>query len=100
MPLITIGPGPSIAPPLAFTPFTVVKSRTVSNSQSTLPSSVEYARRSPPSVPEKTAPGMEVSAADCAGLHPGRVPHSDGGANQILLPFETLRAVRPPPAVG
>src|SRR5580700_9796893 len=43
---------------------------------------------------------MDVSAADCAGLHPGRVPQSGGGANQSLLPSETLRAVRPPPTAG
>jgi hypothetical protein len=32
---------------------------------------------------------MAVSAADCAGLHPGRVPQSGGGAYQTLLPSET-----------
>src|SRR5580700_6469600 len=89
-----------MAPPLAFTPFTVTKSRAVSYSQSTFPSSVEWARRSPPSVPEKTTPGKDVSAADCAGLHPGRGPQSGGGANQTLLPSETFKAVRPPPTAG
>jgi hypothetical protein len=41
-----------------------------------------------------------VSAADCAGLHPGRVPQSGGCANQTFAPSETFNAVSPPPNPG
>src|SRR5215471_18344127 len=100
MPPAMVGPAPSIAPPLPFTPFTPVNSCAVSNSQITLPSVAEYARRRPSTPPENTAPGITVTAADCAGLQEGRSPQSGGGAAQTLAPVSTFRANRPPPALG
>src|SRR5207249_9735902 len=65
-------PGPSSAPPCAFTPFAVLKSLAVATSQRMWPSSAEYARKCPSSPPEKTTPGM-------AG-HRGRLCWTASGA--------------------
>ncbi len=62
-----------MAPPFALTPFTVSNSRAVSTSHRIAPSFVEYARSRPPRSPENTTPGISVTAADCAGLHPRAV---------------------------
>src|ERR1043166_2961917 len=64
MPPEIAGPGPIIDAPWPLTPLTVSNSRFESNSQITVPSLVEYARRAPSFDPEKIAPGMTVSAAD------------------------------------
>jgi len=83
MPPATTGPGPIIDAPRAGTPLTVVNSRFVSNSQRIAPSAVEYTRKAPSFEPEKTAPGITVTAADCAALQPRPVPQTGGrgGAN-------------------
>jgi hypothetical protein len=78
MPPATTGPGPIIDAPRPATPLTVVNSRFVSNSQRIAPSLVEYTRNAPSFDPEKTAPGITVTAADCAALHPRPVPHAGG----------------------
>src|SRR5438094_8787359 len=70
IPPAVVGPGPLMAPPCPDTPLTVVNSRAVSKSQITRPSAVECARKCPSRDPEKTTPGMTVTAADCAGLQP------------------------------
>src|SRR5688500_583534 len=91
-----------MAPPCAFTPFTVWYSRAVSTSHSSLPSVVEYARRCPSNPPAKMAPGTAVTAAESAGLQrglPGRA-HGTGGAYHALAPSAIRSAVRPPPASG
>src|ERR1051326_112385 len=99
IPFTTTGPGPSMEPPLALTPFTVWNSRAVSKSQTTRPSSAEYPRRWPSIDAENTTPGIEVTAADCAGLQPEGAlgAHITGGAYQTLAPSRTASAVRPPP---
>jgi hypothetical protein len=51
-------------PPFALTRFIVSNSRIVSNCQSNLPSSLENARTTPSQPPEKTAPGIVVTAAE------------------------------------
>src|SRR5678815_4791807 len=71
MPPDTMAPGPSRPPPLAFTPLTVGKSLLVSKVQRIEPSLVEYARMPPSSDPEKTAPGMTVTAAPWDARHVG-----------------------------
>src|SRR5947209_1926759 len=75
MPPEIAGPGPIIDAPRAVTPLTVTKSRFESNSHRIAPSLVEYARSAPSLLPEKTAPGIAVSAADCAPLQPRPAPH-------------------------
>ena len=84
--------------PWALTPLTVMKSRFESNSQRTAPSFVEYARRAPSLDPEKIAPGISVSAADCAPLQPRSEPHfgAGGGATQTRWPVASDTACRPP----
>ena len=66
MPLTTAGPAASIEPPRAGLPLTVGNSCTVSTSQMTAPVLVAYARRWPSTDPEKTTPGIAVTAADSA----------------------------------
>src|SRR5213594_626269 len=89
IPPTTTAPGPFNEPPVALTPLTVWYSRTVSKSHTILPSSEEYARRWPSSEPEKTTPGIAVTACDCAGLHPGfaLAAQTIGGENQTFSPF-------------
>src|SRR5687767_8857194 len=84
--------------PFAGTPLTVVKSLFVSNSHKTAPFAVENARRAPSFEPEKTTPGMAVTAADCAALQPRPVPHSgaDGGVNHARCPVASRTACIPP----
>src|SRR5262249_47423886 len=100
MPPAMAGPGPSNDPPRPETPFTVSYERTVSTSQTIFPSAAEYARRWPSTEPENAIPGIALTAADCAGLHLGRSPHSGGGVYQALSPFSRRRANMPPPAFG
>src|SRR5215471_10621410 len=95
-----VGPGPSIAPPLPWTPFTALNSCAVSNSHITAPSVVEYARSRPSTAPENTTPGITVTAADCAGLQEGRSPQTAGGAAQTFAPVSGFKANKPPPALG
>src|SRR5579862_543966 len=78
IPSTTTGPGPLSEPPFAATPLTVSNGRAVLNSHRTFPSVVPYARITPVVVPEKTAPGITVIAADCACEH-GRPLQSIGG---------------------
>src|SRR5688572_5062486 len=98
MPPATTGPGPIIEAPRAPTPLTVVNSRFVSNSQRIAPSAVEYTRNAPSFDPEKTAPGITVTAADCAALQPRPLPQTGfwGGANQARWPVASATAWRPP----
>src|SRR5436190_6186772 len=98
MPPATVGPGPLIDAPFAATPFTVVKSRFVSYSQSSDPSFVEKARTPPSFDPVNTAPGMTVVAARIAALQRGTAPHfgAGGGVYQRRSPFASLTAWRPP----
>src|SRR6187455_2355860 len=100
MPPATIGPGPSIEPPLALMPLTAVKSRFVSNVQRTLPSALEYARTAPSAAPENTTPGIAVNAADCAGLQPRPGAHTGacGGVYQARCPVARSTACKPPGA--
>src|SRR6185436_6832433 len=82
------------------TPLTASYSRAVSTSHSALPSAVEKARRCPSTEPEKTTPGIAVTAADCAGLQRARVPHDAGGVYHTRWPVCRLNANRPPPVLG
>src|SRR5580704_2755677 len=68
-------------------------------SQTIFPSAVEYARKCPSSPPENTSPGIAVTAADCAGLHPGTSPQPGCGVRQTSSPVSSLRAQSPPPAL-
>lgn len=68
MPPATVGAGPFIDPPFARTLFVVTNSRFVSKLQITDPFVVEYARTAPSFDGEKTTPGMEVTAENCALL--------------------------------
>ena len=86
MPSATTGPGPIIEAPRPGTPLTVVNSRFVSNSQRIAPSVVEYTRNAPSFDPEKTAPGITVTAADCAALQPRPVPQTGGlGGSRVVI---------------
>src|SRR5689334_19461324 len=98
MPPATAGPGPSIDAPRPATPFTVSKARLESNSHSTCPVVVEYARSAPSTEPENTTPGITVNAADCAPLQPRPTSHSGCGAGvtQIRSPVTSDTACRPP----
>src|SRR4051812_16800498 len=98
MPPATTGPGPSIEPPSALTPLTVVKSRFVSNVQRIVPSALAYARMAPSAEPENTTPGIEVSAADWAELQPGPALHTAvcGGAYHARWPVIRFTACKPP----
>src|SRR5437762_13267033 len=83
-----VGAGPFIDPPLARTPFSVVKSRFVSNVHTTAPSFAEYAGTAPSFDGEKTMPGMAVTAENCAALQARfGLPQAgaSGGAYQDLL---------------
>jgi hypothetical protein len=77
-----------------------MKSRFVSKVQRTLPSSLAYARTAPSAPPENTTPGIEVSAADCAGLQPrpGVQTGACGGVNQARWPVARSTACKPPGA--
>ncbi len=57
-------------------------------------------RRWPSLDPEKTTPGITVTAADCAGLHGRRSPHPGGGALHSSLPSVRRSPYNPPPAFG
>src|SRR5688500_10174261 len=98
MPPATTGPGPIIDAPRAGTPLTVVNSRFVSNSQRIAPSAVEYTRNAPSFDPAKTAPGITVTAADCAALQPRPLPQAGGrgAANHARWPVASVTACRPP----
>src|SRR6476660_3317368 len=102
MPPATTGAGPLIDPPFARTPFTVVNSRLVSNSQTTDPSFAEYARSIPSFDGEKTMPGMDVTAENSAPLQARLgLPHgsgSAGGANHTRAPRARSTACSPPGA--
>src|SRR5262249_49644333 len=91
---------PSIAPPAAFTPLTVVYSRAVSTSQMIRPSRAAYALKCPSTPPEKTTPGIAVTAADCAGLQPGLLLHPGCGVVHATSPFSSVNANSPPPTFG
>src|SRR5206468_9929817 len=82
----TTAPGPSIEPPWALTPLTVGYSCFVLISQRILPVAEAYARRCPSSPPEKTTPGIAVTAADCAGVQPGTSPQPGCGVDHRTLP--------------
>jgi hypothetical protein len=75
-------------PPRAFPPFTVSKSRSVSNSQSRFPPTLLNAHGRPSMDPEKTAPGMTVTGAIWAVLQAGLPRHGGlgGAAYQIFSP--------------
>src|SRR5258706_8254968 len=97
MPPATAGPGPIIDAPRAATPLTVRNSRLESNSQMTDPSVVEYALSTPSFDPEKIAPGIAVSAADCAALHPRPLHFGGcGAAYQARSPVANATACSPP----
>src|SRR4051794_28165444 len=99
MPPAIVGPGPWIAPPLARTLFSVVKSWLVSNSQITEPSAVECARRPPSFDPENTTPGISDGAEISAALHvgvPGVHFSAGGGWYQVRSPVVRLTACSPP----
>src|SRR5579862_5879665 len=95
MPPAATGPGPFRPPPFAETPLTVVNTRAVSNSQTTWPSVLEYARITPSTVPEKTAPGTTVTAADWAGMHRRSGAHV-GLTLHTSAPSARLTAEMPP----
>src|SRR5215471_16188756 len=98
MPLATTGPGPIIDAPFAGAPLMDSNSRLESNCQRTSPRVVEYARSAPSLEPENMTPGMSVTAADCATLHPPAVPQaaSGGGAYHTRSPVDRSTACRPP----
>src|SRR5205823_6221272 len=101
MPSTTTGPGPSMEPPFALTSLTVSNGRFVSNSHNMEPSFAEYARMPPSAEPEKTTPGIAVTAADCAVLQT-EAPAQSGGClgavYQTRSPDARLTAWRPPGA--
>ena len=74
--------------PRAGTPLMDSNSRFVSNSHTIEPVAAEYARSEPSFEPENTAPGIIVTAADCAALHPRPLAQVGcaGGANQTRSP--------------
>src|SRR5882672_1133951 len=100
MPFATTGPGPSIEPPCALTPFPLSKSRFVSKVQTIAPVLLSYARTAPSAEPANTAPGIEVTAADCAALHPGPLTQTGAGGAvyHARLPVARLTACKPPGA--
>src|SRR5579871_873056 len=102
MPLTMAGPAASIEPPCAGWPFTVGNSRAVSVSQRILPVLDEYARKCPSREPEKTAPGIAVTAADCAGEQSVRAASQpvEGAALHTILPLCRSMACSPPPFFG
>src|SRR5262245_5799112 len=94
-----MAPLPSRPPPLAFTPLTVGNSLLVSKVQRIEPSFVEYARMPPSSEPEKTAPGITVTAAPCDARQVGRFwshSRSCGSLLQARAPVARLMARMPP----
>src|SRR3954452_8762413 len=52
--------------------------------------------------PENTTPGIAVTAADCAGLHPDGAFAAQGmpGVDHTVRPSEIANAVSPPPTAG
>src|SRR5262245_45181023 len=90
-----------MAPPLAVTPLTVSNSLFVSNFHTIVPSLAEYARTPPSCDPEKTSPGIAVSAAPCAALHPRALPHNgaSAGFDQTSRPVSIVVARMPPGAL-
>src|SRR6185436_2771692 len=101
MPPTIAGPGPSIDPPFAATPFTVLNSTPVSDSQMILPSLLSYARNHPFIDPENTAPGITEIAAACALLHRGSEHGTSGdGVCQTCSPVAMRTANRPPGFAG
>src|SRR5262245_54604837 len=102
MPPETMAPGPSRPPPLAFTPLTVGNSLFVSKVQRIDPSFGEYAAMPPLSDPERTAPGMTVTAAPCEARQVGRFGsqrRSCGSTLHASAPVARLIA-RMPPGLG
>src|ERR1700722_13146671 len=67
--------------------------------QAILPLSDKKARKCPSSPPENTSPGIALTAADCAGLHPGTSPQKGCGVRQTSSPVSSLRAQSPTPAL-
>src|SRR5204863_9261351 len=60
-----------------------------------------YARRPPSAAPEKTMPGMAVTAPPCAELQPRPLPHSFGsGAFDHTSSPVSIFTARMPPGVG
>src|SRR3954449_5674518 len=98
MPPAIAGPGPWIAPPPAFTPFSVSNSRLVSNSQITDPSLVACARSAPSFDPANSTPGISVGAEISAALQPAPAAHfsGSGGEYQARAPVVRLTACKPP----
>src|SRR5688500_14765275 len=99
MPPETIGPGPSRPPPFALTPLTVGNSWLELNCQMIDPSAAEYARSPPSSEPDRTAPGMAVTAAPCEARQVGlAVSHNRGCGPtlQAISPVARLSARIPP----
>ena len=50
--------------------------------------------------PENTAPGITVTAADCAGLHPALSPHPGCDVRQVISPVVSWSANMPLPGSG
>src|SRR5262249_26522386 len=100
MPPAIAGPGPFNDPPRAGTSLTVLWLPTVSKSHTMAPVVVEKARKCPSTDPENTTPGIALTAADCAGLQRGRLPHSGAGVYQTRSPSFRRSANMPPPAFG
>src|SRR5215468_4494225 len=94
MPPATTGPAAPIEPPLAATPFTVSKFLAVLNSQSTVPSSVDNARKTPSQPPEKTAPGVAVRGPSCPGCVAAAAA-GDSGLNHFFSPLLIRTAAIP-----
>src|SRR4051812_44674772 len=96
-----VGPAASSEPPRAALPLTVSNSWAVSVSHKTAPLVVEKARRCPSIEPENTAPGIAVTAADCAGEQFVRVAaHGVGLAVHSIFPVRRFNAKSPPPFLG
>ncbi len=80
-----------MAPPLPGTPPTVLTSRVVSNSQTTFPSMVEWARITLSAPPAKTTPSITVTATELLAKQPGFLdakPLVNDAANQNLSTFQ------------
>src|SRR5208282_555249 len=96
----TTGPLPLIDPPCAFTPFTVATLGSVSKSHRIAPSFVEYARRCPSIEPEKTTPGITVTAASCPALHPACPSHAGFGGITFQTSFPVRMSIAASPPAG
>ena len=99
MPPATTGAGPFIDPPWARKPLRVRNSRLVSNSQTTRPSLLEWARTAPSLDGENTMPGIAVTAENSAPLHARlSLPQtgSGGAAYHARAPVASSTACSPP----